>query len=529
MASRIVPIVWILVAGWTAAALAQPPIPIGGEITLAEETARPFSPPRTAVADGGRFLVVWEDPSAVPETRAIVGQLVTREGAVGEPRVVAAQQGVEQTRPEVSALDDGRFVVVWARRPDDGAPSMAARFVSASGEPLGEAFQVNQEAIEGDRTQGGVATLDNGEFVVAWRDTDEYDGPSYPFHDVVAQRFSDDGTRIGERIEVTLGATQRNDDVTLASRPDGGFVVAWKSLGYYGYYQANSRVMARTFDAGGRSTGKPIQINSDTERSNAPSSIAVADDGTFLVVWGRSGPLGDPPPVEARGRVFDAQGEARSDELAFSAEGWGPVAAADPNDSFLVVWSDASVAPASGSEIVAQRWGSDGQPLSAVEILNTSALGSQYWPGLATDPSGDTLVAWRDFQEDDQYNLLARRFQTPCRTDGDTLCLASERFRIDLDWVDFVGERGRGRVVQEQTDDSGLLWFFQPDNWEMLVKIVDGCGFNGHHWVFAAATTNVGYRLTVTDTESGEIRTYDNPVGTLAPAISDITAFATCP
>ena len=45
----------------------------------------------------------------------------------------------------------------------------------------------------------------------------------------------------------------------------------------------------------------------------------------------------------------------------------------------------------------------------------------------------------------------------------------------------------------------------------------------------AAATTNVGYRLVVTDTESGQVRTYSNPLGVSSPAITDAGAFATCP
>lgn len=58
--------------------------------------------------------------------------------------------------------------------------------------------------------------------------------------------------------------------------------------------------------------------------------------------------------------------------------------------------------------------------------------------------------------------------------------------------------------------------------------MVDGCGFNGAFWVFAAATTNVGYEMIVTDTVSGAEVTYFNAEGVLAPAITDTSAFQTC-
>ena len=57
----------------------------------------------------------------------------------------------------------------------------------------------------------------------------------------------------------------------------------------------------------------------------------------------------------------------------------------------------------------------------------------------------------------------------------------------------------------------------------------DGCGFNGHFWVFAATATDVEYTLQVTDMQTGEVREYNNALGQRSPAITDTSAFATCP
>jgi hypothetical protein len=83
-------------------------------------------------------------------------------------------------------------------------------------------------------------------------------------------------------------------------------------------------------------------------------------------------------------------------------------------------------------------------------------------------------------------------------------------------------------VVPIQSDDSGIFWFFDPENWEMLVKVLDGCALNGHYWIFAAATTNVEYTLRVTDALTGRSKSYFNPLGNAAAAITDAGAFATC-
>ena len=115
-----------------------------------------------------------------------------------------------------------------------------------------------------------------------------------------------------------------------------------------------------------------------------------------------------------------------------------------------------------------------------------------------------------------------------CQADDTNLCLNSDRFQVEVDWRDFENQTGPGSTVFN-LEDSGLFWFFSPDNWELLVKVLDGCGVNGHYWVFAAATTNVEYSLRVRDTETGEVHVYRNPLGIASPAITDTEAFATCP
>jgi len=116
-----------------------------------------------------------------------------------------------------------------------------------------------------------------------------------------------------------------------------------------------------------------------------------------------------------------------------------------------------------------------------------------------------------------------------CLAGDTTLCLQDGRFRITVTWRDFDGGTGPGHVVPGSSVDSGLMWFFDPDNWELLVKVIDGCPVNGRFWVFAAATTTVEFELRVEDSLTGRRRTYRNPLGERARAIADTTAFATCP
>ena len=113
-----------------------------------------------------------------------------------------------------------------------------------------------------------------------------------------------------------------------------------------------------------------------------------------------------------------------------------------------------------------------------------------------------------------------------CPADQETLCLQGGRYEVTASWRDRDGWFGRARVVGEGTDDSGLFRFFDPMNWEILIKVLDGCRDNGHMWVLAASTTDLEYRIDVVDRVAGESRTYENELGRRAPAIVDTKAFS---
>lgn len=117
----------------------------------------------------------------------------------------------------------------------------------------------------------------------------------------------------------------------------------------------------------------------------------------------------------------------------------------------------------------------------------------------------------------------------PCQPDATTLCLLDGRFSARLAWQTPFGEQGEGLVTTARTRESGLFYFFSPNNWELQVKVLDGCALNGHFWVFTAGSTNVGYTLTIRDLQAERDAIYHNPVGQVALAVTDTAAFATCP
>ncbi len=112
-----------------------------------------------------------------------------------------------------------------------------------------------------------------------------------------------------------------------------------------------------------------------------------------------------------------------------------------------------------------------------------------------------------------------------CTPDEHTLCLNNGRFSVTASFqVAPTGPTFPAPAVG-LTRESGYFWFFNSDNVELMIKVLDGGSINGNFWVFYGALSDVGYTITVTDTVTGIVKTYTNPSGTLA-SVADTSAFS---
>lgn len=114
-----------------------------------------------------------------------------------------------------------------------------------------------------------------------------------------------------------------------------------------------------------------------------------------------------------------------------------------------------------------------------------------------------------------------------CVVNATTLCLDGARFRVTVFYATDQGQSGAAAGVS-LSGDSGYFWFFSPDNIELVVKVLTGCGINNRFWVFSGGLTNVGVTLLVEDTVRGTSQVYSNPVGTPFQPLQDTQAFH-CP
>ena len=156
-------------------------------------------------------------------------------------------------------------------------------------------------------------------------------------------------------------------------------------------------------------------------------------------------------------------------------------------------------------------------PVLRPTVLGDDVLFSGYQNGLGIEPFTVPLSNFVD--EEEPPPVLPEECDDP-----QTLCLRNGEFQIRTTWSTST-ESGVGTPVELNTIDTGLFWFFQASNWELMVKVLDACDVNGHYWVLAGGTTDVGYRLEVERTDDALVWSRDNPLGQRSPSIIDVEAF----
>jgi hypothetical protein len=119
----------------------------------------------------------------------------------------------------------------------------------------------------------------------------------------------------------------------------------------------------------------------------------------------------------------------------------------------------------------------------------------------------------------------------PCSVSTTTQLCLQDRFLVSATFRTATppGASDGTAHVAVAGDNSGIFWFFSSDNWEVMVKAINGCALNSRYWIYSAATTDRFYRMEVFDTHAFQNKIFFNYAGPPAPAVTDSSAFATCP
>jgi hypothetical protein len=198
----------------------------GAPTTIQADTNDDFlSDPTVAVRSDGSYLVAYER-AVVGSNQWIVGRVVSAGGTVGSELVIG-QQGHANRLPDADVLSTGNYVVAFEKEvfadPFTLQSDPQFTIVSSAGAVLfGGNFGVDGSL--NDQTDVHVAALTGGGFVVVWREANG-DGN---FDGIRARLYNNTATALAPAFTVNTTTAGIQFEPDVAALNDGGFVVVWK-------------------------------------------------------------------------------------------------------------------------------------------------------------------------------------------------------------------------------------------------------------------------------------------------------------
>ena len=264
---------------------------------------------------------------------------------------------------------------------------LVPRLASPQGEPLGPEFRVNTYTPQIQAAPSAASA--GNDFVVVWTSGS---GNST----VRGQRLDSGGNPLGTEFRVNTGTDGVAGVPVVGANSAAAFVVVWE----YSYVFLTT-VFGQRYDASGAPVGPEFHVV-PTNGYQIHPVVAVAPSGAFLIVWsaGGFGPPPAPPPIyDVFAQLYDGsgtpQGVFRVNTSTPYTQQIAGSAAADPAGNFVVVWGG-QYSGSIGWDVMGRRYAASGVPLGPQFRVNTNTLGNQTNPVVATDPSGNFVVAWRD-------------------------------------------------------------------------------------------------------------------------------------
>jgi hypothetical protein len=267
--------------------------------------------------------------------------------------------------------------------------------VALGATPVGEEFQVNTYTTY-YQWFPSVAVDADGDFVVVWSSRGstgtDTDGTS-----IQGQRYDATGNAAGSEFQVNNYTTYYQRYPSVAIDDDGGFVVVWQSEGSAGTDTGwGNSVQGRRYDAGGNALGLQFQVNTYTTNFQYYPDVAVDADGDFVVVWQSQGSAGGDIDSSVQGQRYDSSGNAVGSEFqvnTYTTDSQGqPTVGVDADGDFVVVWE--GYGGGGTGAIWGQRYDSSGNAVGAEFQVNDYTTGYQSIASVAVDADGDFVVAW---------------------------------------------------------------------------------------------------------------------------------------
>jgi Ca2+-binding RTX toxin-like protein len=256
----------------------------------------------TATGNGG-FFITWTDNTIVDNRAAynIAGQFFNANGVKqGGEITVNTSTGGAQRFSEATLLKNGNVVVVWTdegrNAGDTTSTTVRAQIYKPDGTKLGAEFIVPTE-LAGREYWPDVVALSNGKFVVVWNDNGgqvpgQVAGGTVTDSDIsgaVGQVFNADGTRFGDDFLMNTRTAGAQNNPMVAALKGGGFVSVWIDWASSDADSDGHTIRGQVFNADGSKQGDEFIAETTVTGQHSNARIVGLADGRFAVTWDGNG------------------------------------------------------------------------------------------------------------------------------------------------------------------------------------------------------------------------------------------------
>jgi hypothetical protein len=376
--------------------------PLGSNVKVNDEVQECSQmDPAIGIDGSGNIIITWTDMRNGAWNPDIFFQIFDKNGStLGSNTQVNDDPGGDNTqrKPAIAVNLTGTFVIAW----EDKRQTMLRNYdiycqrYNTNGTPNGNNFQVNDDTGMNHQYNPAVSIDSFGNFVLVWED---YRDGNY---NIYCQRYNTSGSALEDNFMVNpsivplpvYGDSQTNPE--LAMDDDGNFIVTWTD----NTKDFNGNIYCKKYNNSGSSIGTYFTVNDDTDGfSQNNSSIAVRDNGEFIIIWKDNRNGNDDiltqrynssgTEIDNNFRVTDDEGS--SDQVI-------PSIAVDGKGNMIITWQDERNGH---SDIYAQCYDNNCNPLkSDFKVNGDTTASNQEYPSVASCYSGYYVIVWMDYRND---------------------------------------------------------------------------------------------------------------------------------
>ena len=309
-----------------------------------------------------------------------------------------------QGYPEITALNNGGFIVVWESGDESSGDtdplSVAGRRYGSDGNPLADEFLINTHTV-GNQREPNIAALADDSFIVVWKDNDTTEGDTSSTG-ISGRLYDSNGIALDDEFLVNTYTLNSQDRVNVTSLTGSSFVVAWESSDPSTGDSTSDGISAKIYYANGTVQKDEFLVNTHTAGGQDQANVERLLDGGFVMTWRSAAQeTGDLQPTGIAGQRFDAEGTPIGSEFLVNTNTLNdqrqPYAKTLFDGSFVVAWRtfDSTTGDTSSDGIAAQRFSAEAVPLGTEFLVNTNTINGQEQPQVAALADGGFLIVWQ--------------------------------------------------------------------------------------------------------------------------------------